>query len=164
MGVTAFLSNYFRYDEGRLVSATIYGQDHHIRYKRKHVLVTVFNDGKKASLYKYVYGAYKRIDRADHYLLENGKKEFWGANHFTYDSAGRLGSESYIVLNKRSMHPGYEHNCTYQYDASGKLIGELRGYREAEYFYEGDELRYALVHEHEFGKSEYNYSYSIYVE
>jgi hypothetical protein len=155
----------YHYKDHRLVSAVIHDQEYLVHFKRNHIAITVLDKGKKSSAYKYVFDHTRKVSHADHYIFEKNKESYWGVEHFSYDSSGRLSSANYVVLNERSMHPGYEHNCTYVYDSFGRIVMELRGYRKTEYFYnEKNELDYCLGEDNEFGKRQFKMVYSTIVK
>jgi hypothetical protein len=155
-------TNSFQYKDHRLVRAVIYDQEYVLLYKSDHIAVSVSEKKKDISFYKYIYDSSRKISHAEHYIYEKGKKVSWGSEHFDYDSAGRLTSSNYVVQNSKSMHPGYEHNRKYVYDASGRRVAELRGYGKLEYFYnENNELSYALGEDNEFGRRRYKEVYTI---
>ncbi len=140
--------------DGLLQKVIIYDQKYTIKYKKETVKIVKFYNGEKSSKYIY-YGYPWSIDKIKYYIYLDGVKEFWGNEYLTYDSINRVISSSYIVENRKSMHNGYSHSATYEYNLEGQLTVEYWGYKEVYHYYkENGIIDFSLIFDHEFGVEE----------
>jgi hypothetical protein len=160
--------NVYTFDEdGALKKAKVLGQNYSIKYEKSYIkCVSIYNEKKIQMDLFYSYNEKYQVFKIAIYNYINNSKHFWGNEYIEYDSLNKITSSSYIIENNLSMHPGYSHSASYEYDSMGRLIIEDWGYEKKTHFYDNDgKIEYTIIQDNEFGANrEYKNYYQIYVQ